>query len=136
MILAQSSSVDVQDIIAALGPNSDPGIAWNIILYLIFFLALAAMFMQSDKQLTPTLMMAAVAFSAVVDKLQVLARTPILGQRGFGTLLLHILIFTFPLVVAGITKAHKSRPLAIFTGILGGILFFGYWALVQRARGY
>ena len=136
MLLAQSTSLNIQDIIAALGPSSEPGVAWNILLYLIFFLGLATMFMQSDKQLTPTLMMAAVAFSAVVDKLQVIARAPILGQRGFGTLLLHIIIFTFPLVVAGITKAHKSRGLAIFTGILGGILFFGYWALVQRARGY
>lgn len=136
MLLAQSTRLSVQDIIAALGPNSEPGLIWNILLYLIFFLALATMFMQSDKQLLTTLMMAAVALSAVVDKLQFIATTPVLGQRGFGTLLLHILIFTFPLVVAGITRAHKSRGPAILTGILGGIVFFGYWALVQRARGY
>jgi hypothetical protein len=136
MLLAQGTRIDVQDIIAALGPNSDPGIAWNILLYLIFFLALATMFMQSDKQLPPTLMMAAVAFAAVLDKLQVIATAPVLGQRGFGTLLLHILISTFPFIVAGITKAHKSRGPAIITGILGTILFLGYWALVQRGRGY
>jgi len=136
MILAQSTSIDVQDIIAALGPNSDPGIVWNIMLYLIFFLGLATMFMQSDKQLGPTLMMATVAFAAVLDKLQVIARTPILGQPGFGTLLLHIVMATFPLVVAGITKAHKSRGPAIFTGIIGLVLFFGYWALVQRGGGF
>jgi hypothetical protein len=136
MVLAQGTRVNFQDIIAALGPNSEPGLGWNILIYLIFFLALATMFMQSDKQLPPTLMMAATAFAAVLDKLQVLATSPILGQRGFGTLLLHIAMSSLPFIVAGITKAEKSRAPAILTGILGTILFLGYWALVQRARGY
>ncbi len=131
MLLAQSRGLDIQDIIAALGPNSEPGLIWNILLYLIFFLALATMFMQSDKQLLPTLMMAGVAFAAVLDKLQVLRNRVVLTQD-FGTLLLHIVILTFPLIVAGITRAHKSRPPAIFTGILGGLLFFGFWFFEQR----
>jgi|FLYN01.1.fsa_nt_gi hypothetical protein len=132
MLLAQSTRLDVQDIIAALGPNSEPGLIWNIMLYLIFFLALATMFMQSDKQLLTTVMMAAVAFAAVVDKLQILRNVRVLVERDFGTLLLHILIFTFPLIVAGLTRAHKSRPPAILTGILGGLLFFGFWFFEQR----
>jgi hypothetical protein len=136
MLLAQSTRLDVQDVIAALGPGSPPGLGWNILIYLIFFLGLATMFMQSDKQLMTTLMMAGVSFAAVLDKLQVLATAPILGQRGFGTLLLHIVMATFPFIVAGLTKAHKSRAPAILTGILGLILFLGYWALVQRTRGY
>src|SRR5574341_684100 len=126
MILAQSSQLNVQDIIQRLGPNSQPGLVWNIFLYLIFFIGLATMFMQSDKQLLTTLMMAAVAFSAVLDKLQVLRNQPILGQRDFGTLLLHILMFTFPLIVGGLAKAKKSRGPAILTGILGGIYFFAF----------
>jgi hypothetical protein len=134
MLLAQNTSLNVQQIIAALGPNSKPGLIWNILIYLIFFLGLATMFMQSDKQLTPTVMMALVAFSAVLDKLQILDNQVIL-QKDFGTLLLHIIMFTFPLVVAGITKAHKSRGPAIFTGILGGLLFFGFWFFVQRSGG-
>ena len=132
IILAQSRSLTVEDIIEALGPNSPPGLIWNILLYLIFILALAVMFMQSDKQLITTLMMAAVSFACVIDKLQVLRNRPILGFPDFGTLLLHILIFTFPLIVAGITKAKKSQAPAILTGIIGGLLFFGFWFFEQR----
>ena len=37
-----------------------------------------------------------------------------------------------PIIVAGITKAKKSQPLAVIAGVLGGVYFFMFWVISQR----
>ena len=58
-------------ILARLGPGSSPGLIWNIFLYIIFFLAVITMFMQSDKQSITTILMGSVGAFAVIAKLSV-----------------------------------------------------------------
>ena len=47
-------------------------------------------------------------------------------------LVMHVGVFVIPLIVAGMTKMKKSRPLAVVTGILGGVFFFAFWFAAQR----
>jgi hypothetical protein len=115
------------DILARLGPGSPPGLIWNIFLYIIFILAVVTMFMQSDKQNSTTLMMGAVGACAVLAKLNVFP------AHNLGSLLVNVLMFVLPLIVAGIAINKKSVPLAIFTSLLSGIFFFGFWFLIQRS---
>lgn len=114
-------------ILAQLGPGSPPGLIWNIMLYIIFLLAVITMFMQSDKQSSTTMMMGGVGAMAVIAKLNIFEAT------NLGSLVINVGMFVLPLIVAGITKAKKSAGPAIFTGILAGLYFFGYWLLVQRS---
>lgn len=116
-------------IIAQLGPSSPPGLIWNIFLYIIFFLAVITMFMQSDKQSSTTLMMGAVGAMAVLAKLSVFK------PNDLGSLIVNVGMFVLPLIVAGIAKAKKSVGPAIMTGILSGLFFFGFWFFVQRTGG-
>lgn len=142
MILAQTAGLTLQDIIDKLAPRPGfPGLFYDILLYIIFFAALITMFMQSDKQLITTLLMAAVAAMAVIAKLNVFAATDILGGRIQGTrggillpivLLINAGMFVLPLIVAGITQAKKSRPSAVLGGIIGGLYFFAFWYISQR----
>lgn len=134
MIVLAQQDVSFQDILSYLGPSSPPGFIWNIIMYVIFFLALVTMLLQSDKALTPTLLMAVVLAAVVIDKLQIMERqaAPLFNQPGLWTFLLHCVMFAVPLLVAGATKAAKSRGPAILTGIIGGIYLFGYWVFVQN----
>ena len=126
IILAQQS-LDLQDIIDKLLPRSGIELLYDLILYVIFILAVIAMFMQSDKQLGPTIMMALVAAMAVIAKLA------ILRPKEFGSLIINAVMFVIPLIVAGITKAKKSQPLLIFGGVVGGLYFFMFWLVSQRS---
>ncbi len=113
-------------VLAQLGPGSPPGLIWNIFLYIIFILAVITMFMQSDKQNSTTLMMGTVGACAVIAKLNIFPST------NLGSLIVNVLMFVLPLIVAGIAMNKKSVPLAIFTSLLAGIFFFGFWFLIQR----
>jgi hypothetical protein len=133
MIVLAQQDINPQEILFLLGINAPPGPIWNIMMYIIFFLALITMLMQSDKTLLPTLCMAAVLAAVVIDKLRVMENAPPLyGQPGLWTFLLHCVMFAVPLIVAGMTKAPKSRGPAILCGIIGGIYLFGYWVFVQN----
>lgn len=120
------NGVTPEKILAQLGPSSPPGIIWNILLYVIFFLSLIAMFMQSDKQNTPTVLLGAVGAMAVITKLS------IFEPKAFGSLVLNVGMFVIPFIVIGISKAKKATPLLIFCGIVGGLFFFGFWLVLQR----
>ena len=123
------SGLTPDKILAQLGPSSPPGIIWNILLYIIFFLAVIAMFMQSDKQNIPTILLGAVGAMAVIAKLGVFE------PKAFGSLVINAGMFVTPFIVAGISKAKKSIPLCIFTGIVAGLFFFGFWLVLQRGGG-
>jgi hypothetical protein len=120
------NGLTVSQILDKLGPNSPPGLVWNIILYVIFVLAVITMFMQSDKQSVTTIMMGAVGAMAAIAKLGLFA------PGNIGSLVINAGMFVLPLIVAGIAKAKKSVGPAIATGVLSGIYFFGFWFFTQR----
>ncbi len=119
------NNLDIQDILNKLLPKGAT-LGYDIMIYLIFFLALIAMFMQSDKQLVTTLMLAGTAGLAVIAKLGVFE------PRDFGSLIINAGMLVLPLITAGITKAKKSVPLAVLGGIMGGVYFFAFWLFEQR----
>lgn len=119
-------SINIQDIIFRLGPNSGLGLVWNIMIYLIFFLTLIGMFLQSDKTILPTLLLAGGLLLGILAKLEVFTRTE------FGVFIVNAGMFLAPLLVVGMTKAPKSRPPLIFAAIIGAIYCFGFWFVFQR----
>jgi hypothetical protein len=105
------------------------------LLYFIFFFALITMLVMPDKNLVPTLLIAAVLIAAVVAKLSLSARPPIIRSDDFLMYVLNVSTFVFPLLVAGLVRAKKKGrvvPAAIMTSLFGGVYFFMFWFLVQR----
>jgi len=132
-------SIDFQQILFLLGPGSGTPI-WNILLYIIFFLGLISLLLMPDKNLVPTLLMAAVLLFAVVAKLSLSVsrgQQPILRPAEFGMLVINVGMFALPLLAGGLIRARKSKATvpAILTGIFGGVYFFMFWFFVQRPIG-
>lgn len=132
--------LSLENILFIIGPSSGNPL-WNILLYIIFFLALITLFSLPDKNLTATLLMAAVLICAAVAKISLSSPDPILSKREFGMLAINALMFTFPFITMGvtrkarITKAPKSTIPALFCGLMAGVYFFGYWFVEQRPYG-
>ena len=125
--------VTIQEILKLLGPNTGD-MLWNILLYIIFILALMTLFTMPNKNMLPSLLMGAVLIATVIAKLSTSCTQPILRSREFGMFLINVVIFVFPLLVAGIIRARKKGRtviLSITTGIFGGMYFFFYWFLEQ-----
>lgn len=135
--------LDVIGRLLALGSGFD--LLFSILLYIIFFLALIVLFTLPDKNLTATLLIAAVLVCSVIAKLSLAARSagidPIFTRGEFGMLAINALMFTFPFIVAGVTrKARLKRNVvstlpAIICGLFAGVYFFLYWFVVQRPLG-
>jgi hypothetical protein len=121
------AGLTAQEILSKLGPRSGTNLLYDILLYILFFMNVIIMFMQSDKQLVPTIFAGLAAALAVVAKLDVLA------PKAFGSLVVNAGIFVLPLIVAGITRAKKSVPLAVIDGLLAGVYFFAFWFFNQRS---
>jgi hypothetical protein len=115
-------------------PNA---IVYSIFLYLIFILALITLFLMPDKNLLPTLLTGGTLLAVVLAKL-VTAGASIGGFRPeqFGMLIVNVIPFLFPFLVAGMTRTRKRTnpvpPLAILTGILGGVYMFIYGFFIMR----
>ncbi len=132
--LAQTS-FSFQDIIRELGPRSGINLIWDIMLYLIFFLAFISMLRGSDKQVVPTILMAAVAGASVIAKLGILnpKASGSISSEGVALLAINALMFFLPLIVVGIAdKKSKSRPTAIMGAVIAAVYFFGFWFVEQR----
>jgi hypothetical protein len=130
---ARMEGVTIQEILKLLGPNTGD-ILWNLLLYIIFILALITLFTMPDKNMLPSLLMGGVLIAAVIAKLSTSSTQPILRPREFGMFLINIVMFVFPLLVAGIVRARKKGrtvTLSIITGVFGGMYFFFYWFLEQ-----
>lgn len=126
--------LNLQEILFLIGPQSGQ-LGWTILLYIIFFFALITMLVMPDKNLVPTLLIGAVMLCAVIAKLSISARPPILEKKEFGMLIINIIMFTFPLLTAGLVRAKKKGkvvPPAIMTAIFGGVYFFMFWFIEQR----
>jgi hypothetical protein len=122
--------IPFSEIPARLLPQPDT-MLWDILLYLIFFMALITSLLVPDKQMLPTLVITLVMGMVVINKLH------IFGPGHFATLVLNAGIFVLPLIVAGMVRARMGTPKAMapaaLTGILGGIYFFLFWAMEQRS---
>ncbi|MCB9449906.1 MAG: hypothetical protein H6672_00610 [Anaerolineaceae bacterium] len=135
VIYLAQTSISFDQIIAALGPRSGIDLVWDIMLYLIFFLAFISMLRGSDKQVLPTILMAIVAGSAVIAKLNILnpKASGNVGSEGVLLLIINASMFFLPLIVVGIAdKKSKARPTAIIGAVIGAVYFFGFWFVVMR----
>jgi hypothetical protein len=124
-------SIDPQQILQLLGPRTGVGLVFDIILYLIFILGMIGLFMQSDKQLIATLLVAAALLATVLAKLQFFDTQFVLGIYGFGALIINAILLITSALAAGITKAKGSRPLLVIMAVLAAVYFFLYWFLTQ-----
>lgn len=128
---AQPSEINLQEVIARLGPaNTMPDLLFDILRYLIFILAFITLILVPDKQLLASLLVTAVLGMVVLAKLEIFSPIEL------PTLALNVGIFVIPLIVAGMLRGRGKTPRAlvpaILTGLLGGGYFFLFWALMQR----
>jgi hypothetical protein len=134
--------IDFQEILNYLspiptGPVIQPVILFSLLIYIIFILALITLFVMPDKNLISTLLTGGVLMAAVLAKL-ITGGAVIPGFRPaqFGVLIINVLPFLFPFLVAGMTRTRKRSnpviPLGILTGIFGGVYFFLFWFIAQR----
>jgi uncharacterized membrane protein HdeD (DUF308 family) len=127
--------IDFQAIVRALGPGSGTDLIWSIFLYLVFFLGLITLFLIPDKNMVPTLLMAAVVLCAAIAKLSLGIRPPILQRQEFGMMIINVLMLIFPVIAVGTirtTKKNRASAPAILTALIGGTYFFLFWLLEQR----
>jgi hypothetical protein len=129
----------LQDIVAIIRPAD----VWDVFIYGIFFLSLISLAFIPDKNIQPTMLMSAVLLFALVDKVRKAAGAaqalPIEGldNNGFATLLLHIGMFVFPMMSAGLLRVRgkqgqQARPLLILTGLVAGIYAVGFFLTFNR----
>lgn len=126
--------IDFQEILRIIGPGSGRDIIWSVFLYVIFFFALFTLFTIPDKNMVPTLLMASVLLFAIVAKLSLSTRPPLLARKEFGMMVINVGMFIFPLISAGLVRARKNRTgaPAIITALIAGTYFFIFWLLEQR----
>lgn len=123
------NGLQLNDILALLGPGTGDSI-WNIFLYTIFVLATISLFVMPDKNLLATLLVGAVMLAAVIAKLSLSARPPLLRATDFGMFVLNIIPFVVPMLAAGIIRAKKKAKVVIpliMTAFVGAIYFFWFW---------
>lgn len=124
--------VEPGEIIALLGPRDGVQLYWDILLYLIFFLALVMLGFMPDKNMLPTILTACVLLLAVIAKLDVLE------PKEFGTLVVNCGLFVIPFIVAGMVRNSRSAKAgrvmapAVIAGSLGGVYFMMFWFLAQQ----
>lgn len=127
---------NIQDALQLLALGEGQDIIWSIFLYIIFFFALVSLLLTPDKNMVPTLLIAAVLVFAIVAKISLASNDPILNRREFGMLVINIMMGMLPFIAAGTTRVRnrtaKSVPPAIFTGIIGTVYFMMFWLFVQR----
>ena len=105
----------------------------DIFIYLIFFLSLLMLALIPEKSQQSNYLMFFVIFLAVIDKIrQATDELPIQGldNDGFTTLLLHVGMFVFPLMAAGLIrgagrKDKRGVPVGILIGLLAGLYAVG-----------
>ncbi len=115
--------INIQRIIELLGPNEGLPLVLNIFIYITFIFTLIALFLQSDKTILPTILLAAGLLLCIIAKLEVFTRME------FGAFAVNAGVFLAPTLVIGMTQAPKSRPPLIIAALAGAIYFFAFWFL-------
>lgn len=119
-----------QGILQRLAP-SYPSPIYGITLYIIIILSIITLFLQKKSNLQITILIAITVMCGLIDKINAW-QTFNGANTQFVALMLRIVIFVVPLIVAGMTKWEKSRGPAILAGIIGGIYLFARWFFEQR----
>lgn len=143
----ETSDINPEDLLEALGPRDGNALIFDILLYLIFFFGFINTFLIPDKQLAVSLMNFLVMGLALVSKLLIdvggeewiidVNPSAILVPGDFAVLPINVGIFVVPLLMAGMLRSVKGkRSPALFPclimGLLGGTYFFIFWATEQR----
>lgn len=112
----------------------------DIFIYLVFFISLLAIFTIPEKNVQAPYMMYAVVLCCIVDLLRgrggeglssvanfQVAGQNILSDTGLLTFIIHIIMFVFPLIAAGLTRRFGQRagalavPSCLLAGLFGGL---------------
>jgi len=110
-----------------------PGNLADVFIYLIFFLSLIMVALIPEKSGTSQYMMFFVLFCALIDKVrQATDEIPVPGldNDGFATMMLHICMFVFPLMAAGLIRGRGRKdkrgvPLGILIALIAGLYAAG-----------
>jgi hypothetical protein len=129
-VYAQSSDVG-QQILSYIRPRPNAEI-WDLVfVYPLFLVGILTLFLQGDKELRTTLIMALVLFLIVLSKLAPFGIFDTLGASlgsstlifgypsGLLLLVIHCGIGLLPLIVAAMTKSKRSRLPALMMGLWG-----------------
>jgi hypothetical protein len=117
-------NVDPNQILQLLVPHG----FWDFVLYFILLMGLIVLFMQPEGSVLTNILLALVIIGVFIDKVQAFPA----HRCAFGTMLIRILYFVVPLIVAGVTKNGKSRAPAVIMAVVGlGYTLF-LWATEMR----
>lgn len=118
-------------------------IQWDIALYVLFFLNLVLLIMQTEGSAFATLLLIIVLVAIIIDKTLAFGymidfdmtrytRERFHEEIFIGTYLIRVAMFAVPLSIAGMTKNPKSRGPAVIAGVGGGAYMFVRWFSEQR----
>jgi len=116
-------------------------IQWDIALYVLFLLNLAALFTLPDGATLQTFLSIVVLISIVIDKVYAFGYIIDPGPYSpqvchskifIGTYIIRAIMFAAPLAIAGLTDEPKVRLFGLLAGIGGAIYMFMRWYLEQR----
>lgn len=117
-------TVDPNQILQLLVPKS----FWDFVLYFILLMGLIVLFTQPEGSVLTNILLAIVIIGIFIDKVQAFPA----HRCSFGTMLVRIMYFVIPLIVAGVTQNPKSRPPAVIMAVVGlGYTLF-LWATEMR----
>src|SRR6266849_3972170 len=117
-------SIQLRNILNALKPTD----IWGWWLYIIVVLVLITLLMQGERSpLLATIMLASSIMSALILKV-----TTFNIYNFFTSFLFAVILWVFPLVVAGMTKNPKSRIPAVLAAFLGAVWMFAKWATMPK----
>ena len=117
----------MQQILGKLNVNSSVGISgW--VLYVLIFLYVIILMLQKKSNLFITILMTIAIMCALIDKIDALP------HQSFGVFIVRILMFTIPLVVAGMTKWEKARGPGILAGFIAVVYLFARWFGEQKPQ--
>ncbi len=123
----------LKDVVEILRPDG----IWDIFIYIMFFMSLIMIMLIPEKNMQPTMLMYGVLLCSIIDKIRPSGQDPNFvmpgfDDKGFGTLLIHLVMFTFPLMAAGLIRGRAQKdkrgiPVGIITGLLGGVYAAGHF---------
>jgi hypothetical protein len=128
--------MDFGEITQALLPGTGIVLVVDLLLYIMFFLNLVAFFMQDDKQIMATMLMGLSLLAVVVAKMSTAfigRRPPVeyFDENHLVMLIVNCAIFVIPIIVAGMSKAKKPKPIMVISGVIGAFYFGMFWFFFQ-----
>ncbi len=105
--------IEFGDVLARLSLDSQPGVIFNVMLYVMFVLNLLAFGMQDDQQLSATLLVGLTLILIVISKLNLIAPDNLLIVPVF------VALAVLPLFVTALSRSKRARPLTLLAGATG-----------------